>query len=292
VDEQLLEDRLRAVVAVLVKDDGEPQRLARARRDLEPVLERAEDAARRLLGGARRDLAGVIGFVQRAALHPEKQLLLARRDDGRVRRARAAPPAHPARLFAERADEARSGARTNLLLRLAVEPLADQERPRKHADADRFRRRVVHGDVDDERDDAVVPGPVRNEERFADPQVRTQRELADLRVRQEGELALDVVREERRVVAGTVGDLVRSEDDLIGVRVPQAADPALGRRLREAFEVREGQSERRLALAEHVGAELVALSVEGRSHGVTVYPGATSGASSNRAACWLRPRSI
>ena len=131
----------------------------------------------------------------------------------------------------------------------------------------------MNGDVDDERDDAVVLRAVRHVERLGDAQFARERELRDLRVRQEGELAHDLVRKERLAVAGTIGDLVRAEDDLIGVGVPQTADPALRRRGREGLEVAERQPERRLVLAEDVRAELVALRIEGRSHGVTPLPG-------------------
>ena len=256
-----------------------PQRLALARRHVDAVLERAEDAARRELREVRRDLAEVRGLVERAVHHPLQQRLLAQRDDDRVRRARAAPPAHPARLLAVRADETVAGAGAHVLLGLAVEALADEQRPREHLHVRRRGRRVVHRDVDDERHDAVVQRAVRHVERLGHAQVRRDRELRDLRVRHEREVARDLVREQRLAAARAVRDLVRAEDDLIGVGVPQPANPALGRRRRERLEIAERQPERRLFLAEHVRAELVPLSIEGRSHAPSLYRRAAERAS-------------
>jgi hypothetical protein len=116
-------------------------------------------------------------------------------------------------------------------------------------------------DVDDEADHAIVLGSVRNVERFGDPQIVAQFEFGDLRVRQEREFARDLLRKERRVVAGPVRDLVRAEDNLIGIGIPQAADAALRRRGREGLEVAQRESERRLRFGQHVRAELPTLRV-------------------------------
>ena len=131
---------------------------------------------------------------------------------------------------------------------------------------------VVHGDVDDERHDALEPRTARDEERLGNVEFRRQRKLGDLRVGKKGERARDLVREKRLRVAGPVRDLVRPEDDLVGIGVPQAANAALGRRSRERLEVPERQPERRLFLAQDVGTQLVSLRVEGRSHSVPLYP--------------------
>src|SRR6202043_795302 len=89
---------------------------------------------------------------------------------------------------------------------------------------------------------------------------------------QKGELARDLMRKEGLVGAGAVRDLMRAEDDLVGVRVPQAADSALGRRGREGLEIAERQPKGRLLLVKDVRAEFVSLCIEGRSHGVPPLP--------------------
>src|SRR5262249_13430551 len=111
----------------------------------------------------------------------------------------------------------------------------------------------------------------RDEKRLRDVHAILKRELRDLRVRQERNLALDLMREQRARVVGsrfaqTIGDLVRAEDDLIGVGIPKSAHAALGSRLRVGFIVAEQQPVGRLRLVQHVGAKLVPLRVVSRLH--------------------------
>ena len=73
---------------------------------------------------------------------------------------------------------------------------------------------------------------MRNVKRLGYVDAMLEGELGDLRVGQKRELALDLMREERAIRAiATIGDVMRSEDDLIGVGIPQAAHAALGGRL-------------------------------------------------------------
>ncbi len=59
---------------------------------------------------------------------------------------------------------------------------------------------------------------------------------------------------------------MRSEDNLVGVRVPESAHATLGRRLCECLEVAEQQPVGRLRFAQNVGAKLVSLRVVTRTH--------------------------
>jgi hypothetical protein len=142
---------------------------------------------------------------------------------------RIAPSNDCSRFFAEAADEVALATRAHFLFRFAVEALAHQQRPREHLNRGRSGAGIMDRDVDDEADDAIVLGAVGNVERFGDAQSGIDFEFGDLRVGQEGELARDLLREERRVIADAIGNLVRTEDDLVGVRIPQTADAALGR---------------------------------------------------------------
>ena len=132
----------------------------------------------------------------------------------------------------------------------------------------RFRARIVERDVHHERNRAVERRTVRYVERFCNVQAIFERELGDLRVGQERKLARDLVRKERsqNAVGDAIGDLVRAEDDLVRVGIPQPADAAFGGGLRVGFEVSEQEPVGRFRLAEHVRAKFITLSVITGTH--------------------------
>ncbi len=76
------------------------------------------------------------------------------------------------------------------------------------------------------------------------------------------------MRKERsqNAVGDAIGDLVRAENNLIGVGVPQPADAAFGGGLRVGFEVAEQEPVGRFRLAEHVRAKFITLSVITGTH--------------------------
>ena len=99
----------------------------------------------------------------------------------------------------------------------------------------------MNADVDDKGDRAIVLGSVRNVEALGDADALVERELGYLRVGKKSELAAQLSREERPLpIAHPIRDLVRAEDDLIGVGIPEAAHGTLGRRRCEGLEVSEG----------------------------------------------------
>ena len=90
--------------------------------------------------------------------------------------------------------------------------------------------------VPEDEDPAVVLVEVLRVDGVVDAVV--ERKLGDLRVGKEGEIVLDLMRKER-AVEETIGDVVRSEDDLVGVGIPKPSHAAFCGRLREGFEVPE-----------------------------------------------------
>ena len=83
---------------------------------------------------------------------------------------------------------------------LAVEPLADEHRPRKDAKARSLLARIVKRDVDDECDGAIERGAVRNVKRFGDVRAMLERELGDLRVRKKRQFAFELMGKDGRMV--------------------------------------------------------------------------------------------
>jgi hypothetical protein len=266
VGDQLVEARARGIRALVIVHDREPNRFARAWGDGNAVLERAEDSARDVLGERRRDL-GHPFLAQRAANHRAKKHLFAQSDDDRIRFSRTAPPARRPGLFVEHANVVVGNRSVHFLFGFAIEALTDDQRPRKDRDLGALRRLIVQGHVDDEGDGAIVTRSVRDVEALGDANALVEREFRDLRVGQEGELALDLTRKERvAAIAQPVRDLMRSEDDLVGIRVPQPAHAAFGRRRGERLKVAERQPERRFVFRQDVCAKFIPLGVEAEVH--------------------------
>ena len=88
----------------------------------------------------------------------------------------------------------------------------------------------MQGDVDDEAHRPVEARTVRDVKRFGYVNRLLEGELGNLRVRQKRELPIDLMREIRVGRSDAIRDLVRAEDDLVGVGVPEAADTAFERR--------------------------------------------------------------
>ncbi|TAM56494.1 4-(cytidine 5'-diphospho)-2-C-methyl-D-erythritol kinase [bacterium] len=244
-----------------METDGEAQLLALARRHAQLIFEGAEDAPAHELSQRRSHHVQPAVAGQLAALHARKQHLLAQRQHALARIAIAAPGARRTGHFVDGTDTPPVALRAHLGLRLAVETLADQQRPGKDPHAQGLIAAVVQHDVDDKRDPAPVLLAVRDEEGFGDLDALAHAKLRHLRVRKERELARDLTRKERALAFHAIGDLMGAEDDLVRVGVPEAAHVALGRARRERLVVSERRAKGDLRLGRHVGAIFVALGV-------------------------------
>ncbi len=202
IAQERLEDGPAAFGAALMVHDGEAQRLARARRHRNAILERAEDAAADELRLLRRDVAERLRrllFGQGGAAHRLEQHLLAQRELDRHRRPRTAPPSFAPRFEIAGTDEPAVVPGADFVLGFAIEALPDQHRPRKERDVHLLGAGVVQRNVDDERNRAIESAAARNVEGLRHVNAVLERELGDLRVGQKRDIALDLMREKRTI---------------------------------------------------------------------------------------------